>query len=190
MDPLGATDAGAIEIMGGIVAYGGGAVGGVGAPTYTTTGGTLGITENAAATSAPQYLGVVVYFNNCIDASAFAGVQFTISGSFSGCTMQYSTDDSAHGDSTLPTPNPHATGPAGSYSLQAPLTAAQVTSTPTIVSMPFTGAGAPSGGSPDGIALDPTRLDSVSWQFTVAAAAAGAAPCTANLTIDDVKFYR
>ena len=189
-DPAGGPDAGGIEIMGGIVTWGGGTLGGPGSPTYTTSGGALNITESAPATSAAQYVGLEVYFNNCVDASAFAGVQFTISGSFSGCTIQYATDDSAHGDATLPMPNPHATGPAGSYWLQAPLTVAEVTSTPMTVSMPFTGAGAPSGGSPDGLALDPTKLEGVLWQLTIAANAGGAPGCTANLTIDDVKFYR
>lgn len=189
----GAPDAGGIEIMGGIVTYGGGTVGGTGSPTYTTTGGALNITETAAATSTVQYVGVVVYFNNCIDASAFMGVEFTISGSFSGCTMQYSTADSAHDDSTLSTPNPHATGPTGSYSPQAQLTATRVTSTPMTISMPFNGTGAPSGGSPDGLALDTAKLDSVSWQFTIPAAAPGVTGtpmCVANLAVDNIKFYR
>jgi hypothetical protein len=187
----GGPDAGGIEIMGGIIAFGGGAVGGTGAPIFTTTGGTLNITESAAATSAPQYVGVVIYFNNCIDASAFTGVQFTISGSFSGCTMQYSTDDSEHGDSTLSTPNPHATGPAGSYSMQARLAATQVTSTPMTISIPFTGPGAPAGGSPDGVALDTAKLDSLTWQLTIPVASAvdGTPTCAASLAIDNVGFY-
>ncbi len=184
----GGSDARAVAIMGGINTYGGATLGGPGSPTYSTTSGALEITESALATSTPQYVGVVVYFNNCIDASAFTGVQFTISGSFSGCTMQYSTVDSEHDDTTYASPSPHATGPAGAYAPQAQLTASQVTPTPTTISMPFNGAGAPSGGSPDGLALDTSALDRVGWQLTIPAAI-GTPACTASLTIDDVKFY-
>jgi hypothetical protein len=53
--------------------------------------------------------------------------------------------------------------------------------------MPFNGAGGPTGGMPAGLALDPAKLEGVQWQFTIAAGAT--APCTANLTIDNVKFY-
>ena len=175
---------------GGVLTYNGRTQAGPGAPTYTTTGGTLNITENTGAISAAQYVGVVVDFDDCIDARAFTGVQFTISGSLSGCTVQYSTTDTEHDDATYAVPNPHATGPEGAYAPYADLTASQVTSTPTTISMPFNGVGAPSGGSPDGLALDTSKLDRVNWQLSIPAAAGGAATCTASLTVDDVKFYR
>lgn len=178
--------------LGGIVTFGPpGIIYGPASPTYSVTGGTLNITESAPATSVDQHVGLAVSFNNCIDASAFTGVQFSISGSFSGCSVGYATADSEHDDSTFSVAIPHATGPAGSYPPQAQLTAAQVTSTPMTISMPFHGTGAPSYGNP-AIALDPAKLDSVQWVFTIPAAAAGdggAPMCTANLTIDNVKFY-
>src|ERR1035438_4835463 len=49
-----------IEIGGEFVRYGDGAnpIDGPGSPTYSTSGGTLHITDNAPATAAAQYLGV------------------------------------------------------------------------------------------------------------------------------------
>ena len=103
----------------------------------------------------------------CIDATAHTGVQFDISGSIdgAGCTAQYATNDSAHTDTTF---DPKGSGPPGSWSPQAPL---MVTVTPTTVMVPFSGAGAPIGGSP-AIGIDKARLTGVQWQFTVAAGAA------------------
>jgi hypothetical protein len=185
----GGPDAGAIEIMGGILAYNVGTIGSQGSPNYTTIGGTLNITEDAMATLVAQYAGVLIYFDNCIDASAFTGVQFTIAGSFSGCTLQYLTTDTEHDDVTYPSPNPHASGAAGAYAPYAQLSASQVTPTPTLISMPFNGAGAPSGGNPDGVALDASKLDRIDWQLAIPAASVGGATCMASLSIDDVKFY-
>jgi hypothetical protein len=182
------SDAG-IEIMGGITAYG---VNGtaVAAPTFAINGGALKIMQNAAAATAAQYVGVVIYFNgntagtDCIDAHTYTGVKFDLSGSVAGCSVQYSTNDSAH--TAMSSTDLKAGGPAGSYSPQATLTAAQITTAVQTIMMPFTGTGAPSGGSP-ATPLDPTKLEGVQWQFTIPAA--GTAPCVANLTIDNVTFY-
>jgi hypothetical protein len=171
-----------VEIMGGVATYSGTA-----APTATTNGTTLHIAESAAAMSMPQYVGTVLYFSDCIDASAFTGVQFAISGTMTGCTMQFSINDSEHGDSTQVGGDPKASGPMGSYSPQlgvaTPFTATMM--------VPFAGTGAPTGGSPAATAIDPAKLTGVQWQFTIAAAAGdgGAGSCTADITIDDVKFY-
>ncbi len=102
---------GGIRIPGVIVTYAAPKVAGLGAATYTTSEGALNVKVKAAPTSTPQFLGVVVAFNNCIDASGFSGVQFTISGSLSGCTMQYATGDVEHQDMTFAAP--FATGAVG-----------------------------------------------------------------------------
>jgi len=169
-----------VEIMGGVSAYGGTA-----GPTATTTGTTLHISENAAPMSMPQYVGTVVYFSGCVDASAFSGVQFSITGTMTGCTMQFSINDSEHGDSTAGN-DPKTTGPKGSYAPQLGVT----TPFPASLMVPFTGTGAPMSGSP-ATGLDPAKLIGLQWQFTIAPAAEGGAPtnCTADVTIDDVKFY-
>ncbi|MES1164449.1 MAG: hypothetical protein ABUR63_01725, partial [Verrucomicrobiota bacterium] len=158
-------------------------------PTATQTGGALHITESGPATSAAQYVGVALSFVDCIDATAFTGIQFSISGSFSGCTMQYASGDSEHQD--LATGAPNATGPAGAYPPQSTLSAAQVTATPQILMMPFTGTTI--FGNPQ-TPLDTAKLIFALWQFTIPAAApatadGGTPVCVADITIDNLKFY-
>ena len=176
-------------IKGGILAYNGPIVGGPGSPTYTVSGGTLNIVDSTAATSAPQYVGVVVYFDSCIDASAFTGVQFDISGSFSGCTMQYATGDVAHQDETVVAPT-FATGPAGSYPPQSTISVGQLTSAPQTIMEPFAGYTIAGGPNPP---VDTSKLILTLWQFTVPAGVpgdGGTPGCTASIAIDNVKFYR
>jgi hypothetical protein len=158
-------------------------------PTVSTSGGALHITESGLATSAPQYVGVALNFAGCIDATAFTGVQFSISGSFSGCTMQYASGDSEHQDPA--TGAPYSTGPSGAYPPQSTLTTAQVTATPQTSMMPFTGN--TMFGDPQ-TPLDTTKLILMLWQFTIPAAApatadGGTPACVADITIDNVAFY-
>jgi hypothetical protein len=160
------------------------------APTATVTSGGWHIMLNAPgmATDA-QYVGVGIYFNGnaagdeCVDATAHTGVKFDISGSIAGtgCTAQYSTNDSAH--SAASATDKKAGGPAGAYAPQATLTATTAVAT---VMMPFSGTGAPTGGSP-ATAIDKTKLTGVQWQFTVAAGATSA--CMVDIIIDNVGFY-
>ncbi|MES1207487.1 MAG: hypothetical protein ABUS79_16245 [Pseudomonadota bacterium] len=158
-------------------------------PIATKTDGALHIIENGPATSAAQYVGVAVAFGGCVDATAFTGIQFSISGSFSGCTMQYATGDPEHQDRTSGAP--YATGPSGAYQPQSTLTAAQVTATPQTVRMPFTGA--TMFGDPQ-TPLDTTKLVFALWQFDIPAAApatadGGTPTCVADITIDNLTFY-
>jgi hypothetical protein len=181
-DFMGADDG--IEIGGEIVKYGDkpNPIDGPGSPTYSTSGGTLHITENAPAEAAARYLGVVISFDGCVDASAFTGVQFSVSdASLGGCTMVYATADVVHTSAT--TGLPYATGAPSAFSPQAMVTPEP---TPATLMMPFVGG--PSGGSP-ATPVDPTKLTHVLWQFTVDAAPAGALSCIADVTIDDVTFY-
>jgi hypothetical protein len=179
---------GGIEIVGGLSTYPSGSTA---IPAYTAGNGSLMITENAADSTKIQYVGTVLFFNNCVDASAFSGVQFTLSGSFTGCTIQYSTNDEQHDDMTT---DPKGTCTLGTmcYSPQAQITA--VTTTDTVIMEPFITT---PGGDPLA-ATDPTKLTGIQWQFTIPAAAdggtssaadGGASSCMANLTIKDVKFY-
>ena len=179
---------GGIEISGGIVTYAAPKVAGLGSASYTTTGGALAITVNTAPVSKPQFLGVVVAFDKCIDARAFTGVQFTISGSFSGCSLQFATGDAEHQDMTFA--SSFATGPAGSYPPQDRIAADEMTATPRIVKAPF--AVTDVQGSP-AVPLDPSKLISTQWQFTVPVAAEGETDnpmCKGSVTVDNVKFYR
>jgi len=170
-----------VEIMGGVSTYDKSAA----APTATTAGGTLHIVENGVPGAAAQYVGTVVYFTGCVDASAFTGISFGITGTLTGCTMQFSINDSEHGDSSTGV-DTKATGPKGSYAPQLGV-AAPFAAT---VSVPFTGATAPMGGSP-AAPVDPAKLIGVQWQFTIPAApdAGAATNCSADLMIDNIMFY-
>jgi len=155
--------------------------------------GGLHITVNTPGATAAQYIGAVIYFNgntagtDCLDAHTYTGVQFDLKGTVTGCSVQYSTNDSEHTDMVAQSMDAKAGGPAGSYSPQATITAAQITTGGMTLMMPFMGTGSPTGGMPAGLALDPNKLEGVQWQFTVAAGAT--TPCTADLTIDNLKFY-
>ncbi len=86
-------DAG-IPIIGGLTTWSG-----ILKPTYTVDNGVLNIMEDVTQADHPQYLGTTLYFNNCIDASAFQGVQFKISGSISAaCQLIFGANDVAHDD--------------------------------------------------------------------------------------------
>lgn len=191
-DSGGGANPGGIEISGGILTYAAPKVGGPGSPTYTTAGGALKIKVSMSPTAKPLFLGAVLYFNNCIDASAFTGVQFTISGSLSGCTLQYATSDDEHQDMTMG--SLFATGPAGSYPPQNRILVDTLTSTPHTIKAPFKApfSGSDIQGRP-ATPLDSSKLISTVWQFTVPVApyeGGGIEMCTGSVTIDDIKFYR
>ncbi len=151
-------------------------------PTVTFVNGTAHVVENATATASPRYVGFVIYFNDCINASTFTGIEFTISGTMTGCTMQLSANysgndnkasDPAKGSCSMPPA-------ADCYANQKAVTG--ITTTPTTVQVPWSGF---TGGVPAG-PTDSSQLTGVQWQLTIAA---GTGTCAADISITDVKFY-
>lgn len=115
-------------------------------------------------------------------------MQFTISGSFSGCSLAYATGDVEHEDATVS--STFASGEAGSYAPQNKISAGDLSPTPRTIKQPFVGTDIH--GNPR-TPIDPTKLIFTLWQFVVPVAAddGSASPsCIANVTIDDIKFYR
>ena len=172
----GAGDAGSgLAIAGGISVWGGSAQ-----PTWSVDGDTLTLTENASATSAAQYVGAVLYFNKCVDAADFAGVEFTMSGTISGCTLVYSANYSGTTDSAI---DPKGTcvksGTTGCYAPQKTLT---VSSSPTQIRIGWDDT---TGGSPVA-PVDESKLTGIQWQFTIPA---GTGTCSASISISNLKFY-
>ncbi len=172
-------DAG-IAIMGGVTTWGG-----ILKPTYTIENGTLNIMETASQSSGPQYLGTTLYFNYCLDASQYTGVEFTISGSVSAaCHLIFGANDVAHDDKTS---DPKGGCDAGSKcyapNMMVPMA---VSGTPATMQIPWI-----SGSSVPDLPLDPSHLVGVQWQFTVDPTPDGGQPgtCTAELHITNVKFY-
>jgi|GEM_PF-2673565 len=128
---------------------------------------------------------VVVYFDSCIDASAFSGVQFSISGSSSGCTVEYKTEDSVQLQGDLPFGGRHGicsqtVTPGACGGQAAAITTAQITTFPQTLKMPFVGG--PFAGSTQ-MPVDKTKLTQLVWQF------AASPSCVTDITVDDIKFY-
>jgi hypothetical protein len=166
-------DAG-IEIMGVVNPYGG--------PVVDTTGGNLHVTANTVPVATPsnQYsTGFSLSFNSCVDASAFTGVQFSIAGSLSGCTLTYGTIDTEHQPFAN---NPKGSAPNGSFAANISVA---VPTTLVMAAFPATG------GMPNQ-AVDKMKLIEANFGFVIPPPTAdGGTPtnCVANLTIDDIKFY-
>lgn len=154
------------------------------APAFTTADQSLQITVNSPANSQPQYLEVLVGFNTCVDASAFAGVEFSISGSFSGCTMKYGAGDVEHQDVTSGAT--YATGPAGAYLPLSSISPSEVTMTKRALRISFDDQLYGNPTTP----IDKAKLIFVMWQFIVAPAAGdGPSFCVADISVDDVRFF-
>jgi hypothetical protein len=198
----GALDGG-LQVMGGVFTYGD-----TPKPSYTLMPGSIEITNGVVVSSKNHYQGFGFYFNgnlegtDCIDASAYTGVQFDISGSVTGdlCTVQFSINDSEHADMTVAgTPaadgafqpnDPKASGPMGAYAPQLQI-GSMITSSTTTIKVPFSGTGAPTGGLPADTPIDVNRIEGVQWQMTSPLMGDGAATeCDLDITISNLKFYK
>jgi hypothetical protein len=143
------------------------------APVVTVTGGTLHAMLTAPAASAANYVGFGLSFNTCVNASAYAGVRFLLTGTVTGCTMQY-TSNYSEGAAT-------GSDPKGSC-MQATCFSSQATITPQ--STPRLVAWSDATGGVPVATVDQGKLVGVAWQFAVPANTA----CSADITIDDVAF--
>ena len=151
-------------------------------PTTRASGSTSTATRPAPTASTP---------------ARYTGVQFDISGSLTGtgCTIQFSINDSEHADSTvLNSADPTAErsegrGPEGRVRAAAVDHWRADRRPPTTIKVPFTDR-PPTGGSP-ATPLDPTKLEGVQWQLTIAGCRPTAArpSATWNINIANVKFY-
>ena len=160
--------------------------GGTAGPTATVdSSGDLLLMESAAATSMPQYVGAGIYINgntagtDCVNASTYTGVKFTISGTLStACQLQFSIVDSEHG--AYSSTNIKASGTNADYPASVPI---PVTATPTETSVTF--ASLATGGMPVA-AIDASKIVGLQWQYAIAA---GTGTCTSSVTITGISFY-
>jgi len=170
-------------------------------PTFTIAGGMANVTDTVQVTAGQHFQGFGIFFNgnqagtDCVDASSFTGVEFDLSGSLTGtgCTMQFSINDSEHGDTVANPTDKKIAGPGGSYAPQVQIMQSQLTSTAMTIKVPFTGTGSPAfdnGGASPATAVDPMKLTGVQWQMsTPKAADGGATECDWNINLSNVKFY-
>jgi hypothetical protein len=155
------------------------------APTLTTQLGPDGSTQAIQISASPgtttdiinNVVGFGFFFVNptCVDASAFTGVRFTVSGDLGTCELRASVVPSED--------NAVANGPVGTCTAAtcvSPFSAPLGLGTQVVRFADMTG------GSPLAT-VDAAALNDVLWSLTVPTDGV-TAPCTANLTISDVSF--
>ena len=150
-------------------------------PTVTSIlagdGRLLGLHVSATpGTSSDPYnawLGVGLGLNGCVDASAYAGVRFTIAGDLGTCSLAFVA---------IPTEKQAVAygGACTGASCWSPPSAPLAVGTSTVYFADLVG------GVPDG-PIDPSRLQGVQWQLTVPTDGSSA-PCSATFNITDVAF--
>lgn len=148
--------------------------------SQTTDAGRMVVEVKAAPGSKPQVLSVTDVLNGCLDARGFAGVQFSLSGSMSGCSMTYANIDPAHQFYEV----------GGPYPPQKRIPADEVTSTPRTITAPFQTSDIQ--GNP-ATPVDPAQVAAIQWLIIVPVApddGSAATPCTGKIFIDDIKLYR
>ena len=148
--------------------------------THEASGGNLTIGVNAVPGAKPQVLVTTLLFDSCLDASGFAGVQFNLSGSLSGCALNYASVDVEH--------QYYRAG--GPYPPQKRLSPADLTPQPQTIKAPFLKPDDP--GNP-AVPTDPSKLLFVQWLVMVPVGSHDGSPvppCTGSITVDDVKLYR
>jgi hypothetical protein len=161
-----------------------GGVSGYGGVTTTVAGGKLVVSGTVAA---GVYAGASIYFNDCIDATAYTGVMFTLTGDFGSCDMLKFAANfpqieplppaSGHGVCVPPVPTAsNCYGPGSPYT----------TATVMVTFASMTGGGAVATITPDA----KNRLTGLGFGFHGPAAADGSAGgCAVNFTVDDLTFY-
>ena len=118
------------------------------------------------------WFGFGLFFDSCVDASAYNAVKFTINGSLGDCAIRFAVNSS---ETVSPADDPRGTcTEANCFPPSTP-----ITTTGTMV-VPFFGAPFP--GSPN--VVDPRSFVGIQWQMDTPFGTA----CTASFTIDDISF--
>lgn len=153
---------------------------GLAKPTVATTAGLAVTLDTGAPSTQYPYAYVGLPFKACVDASTYTGVKFNISGSLTGCTIQFSVVDKEHSTATN----------GGTCTVASCYPSAKIFTLPataTDVSVAFadqTGGGA----DPSAAAVDPSEILNVQWQVNVATGDA-ATGCSGSFTVNNISFY-
>ncbi len=174
--------------------------------TDTLSGGTFvygdGLTSDVTGSEwhimgeVADYSGFALYLNNCslIDASAFSGIELTISGDTGGSAIQMNVGSAGNTISSAwfaanggdDTPSHGRCEPASDNQYDGTCGSAMgsitVTDTPTTVQIAWDDL---TGEKPAG-SFDPAELTFIGWNF--AWAGAGDTPYDVDIVIDDIKF--
>jgi hypothetical protein len=128
----------------------------------------------------PQVLVASLFFEGCVDARGFSGVQFNLSGSLAGCMLTYASVDPEH-------QYQRAGGP---YPPQTRIAPSSLTAEPRTITAPFLRPDSP--GNP-ATPTDAGQLSFLQWLVMVPVGSDDGTPvplCTGSIVIDDVKLYR
>ena len=120
---------------------------------------------------ASNYFGFGLYFDSCVDASAFDSIEFRIDGDLGDCSIAFAATSSENVSS--------ADDPRGACTLESCFPPAAPVASSGLVRVRFAEL---VGGSP-GI-IDPASLIGVQWQMS----APDGGGCSADFSIDDVTF--
>jgi hypothetical protein len=148
--------------------------------TQTEEGGKLTIEFNAAPHAKTQYLTAVMLFDRCVDGKGFTGIEFSMAGSLSGCSLTFAAIDPGHQYYEV----------GGPYPPQYRISPEDVTSSPRTITAPFS---APDIKGNPATPADASKLAALQWMAIVPVApddGSAVPPCTGKLSIDDVKLYR
>jgi hypothetical protein len=151
-----------------------------GSITHTTEAGNLTLKVNAVPGGKPQVFTASLFFDGCVDARGFSGIQFKLSGSLSGCMLTFASVDPEH--------QYYRAG--GPYPPQTRVAPSSLTSEATTITAPFL--------HPDTVGnpatpTDASQLAFLQWLVMVPVGADDGTPvppCTGSIAIDDVKLYR
>jgi hypothetical protein len=156
-----------------------------GGTSIAVTGGALAVTGTIAAGT---YAGAGIFLTDCIDASAYTGFMFTLSGDLGACDM-YKLGALFPQDQPPPVPPNTGHGVCTAASCYGPGAAYTITT----ARVPFASmaGGNTVGGQIATVTADAqSRITGIDFGFHgPAATEASAGGCTVNFTIDDVKFY-
>jgi hypothetical protein len=146
-------------------------------PVYLADGTwqSLAVVASPGATTDPgnNWLGVGLPLSGCVDASAYTGVRFTITGDLGTCGLAFVA---------VPTEQAFVSngGSCTTPSCWSPASAPFGVGTTTVRFADL------NGGSPPG-PVDPSRLLDIQWQMS-APTDGVTAPCMATFTISDISF--
>lgn len=121
---------------------------------------------------ANTWFGFGLFFDSCVDASAYNAVSFTVNGSLGDCSIRFAVTSSQN---VSPTDDPR--GACTEASCFPPSTPFMTTGTNVIRFADFTFPGSPN-------IVDPRSLIGIQWQMDTPVGLG----CTASFTIDDISF--
>jgi hypothetical protein len=173
---------------------------------YPLTSDVTGSNWHLTTQMVGAYSGFGLYFNNCgrIDASAFRGISFTISGMVQGgsVTVEIDTLKNAIAPSWLSThggmpmafdgghcvPNPSATNQYAQTDCVQPTTNVMVTETPTTRTVLWSDL---MGGKPD-LAPKPTEITGIRWRLPppVGVDTPNVVPYPLDIVVDNLSFVQ